>query len=199
MTLEATPPGWAEALLRISIGPRDFDAVAGDLLEEYRDSVLPSRGGGRADLWYVAQVSGFVWRSTWVWAVLFAAAFIGRTALDWLAPSADLHTRADVSTALGIGLLLAAAFTAARRARSPIAGVLAGVATAAIAAVLSTIGTMILLAVWHDPRTMNAIRESGGLGEAVTLPLSMLLPGAALGTVGGVAGAFVGKLLPARP
>ena len=94
--MSPTPPNWAEALLRVFLTPADFDSVSGDLLEEYRDSIRPVRGKSAADSWYVMQVLGFVWRSARIWAVLFAAAFVTRTALDWLAPPVDFHTRATV-------------------------------------------------------------------------------------------------------
>jgi len=99
MSTEATPPGWAEALLRIVLRPGDFDTVSGDLLEEYRESIHPARGPRRADLWYVTQVFGFVSPGARLFGALFGAAFVARTALDWLSPPPlDFHTRASVST-----------------------------------------------------------------------------------------------------
>src|ERR1700688_4765988 len=118
MSIDATPPGWAEALLRACLTPCDSDSVSGDLLEQYRESVRPARGCRRADLWYVTQVLGFVWRSASLWATLFAVAFLARTALDSLLASADFHARANVSTMLGAGIVLVAAFRAAARSRS---------------------------------------------------------------------------------
>ena len=53
---------------------------------------------------------------------------------------------------------------------------------------------MTLLAAWHDPITMAAIRTSGGLAEVLTLPLPMLPPGIVLGTIGGLLGALVNRL-----
>jgi hypothetical protein len=50
------PPRWAEGFLRLGLAPRDRDTIAGDLLEEYRQVILPARGRLRADLWYVRQV-----------------------------------------------------------------------------------------------------------------------------------------------
>ena len=58
------PPRWAEALLRAVLPPQDAETVSGDLLEEYRETVLPSRGRGQADAWFVRQVVSFVWRAT---------------------------------------------------------------------------------------------------------------------------------------
>ena len=50
------PPRWMEALLRFSLKPRDRETIAGDLLEEYREEILPGRGRRRAQLWYLRQV-----------------------------------------------------------------------------------------------------------------------------------------------
>ncbi|HXO40021.1 MAG TPA: permease prefix domain 2-containing transporter [Thermoanaerobaculia bacterium] len=194
MTIDAMPPGWAELLLRAFLAPADSDSVSGDLLEQYRESVRPARGRGRADLWYVIQVLGFVWRSARLWAALFAAAFLARTALDWLVPPADFHARANVSTLLGAGIVLVAAFRAAARSGSFAAGPVIGLATAAIAAPLELAGAMTLLAARHDPITLAAIRTSGGLAEVLTLPLLMLLPGILLGTIGGTLGSALKRL-----
>src|SRR6266849_2484251 len=81
------PPAWAEALLRLFVTPSSYDNVTGDLLEEYRESVLPTRGQRRADLWYVMQVLGFMSRGAGLWVALFGTAFIARTAMDWLVPT----------------------------------------------------------------------------------------------------------------
>ena len=189
-----TPPSWAEALLRVFLRPADFDSVSGDLLEEYRDSIRPVRGKFAADAWYARQVLGFVWRGARIWAVLFGAAFIARTALDWLAPPVDFHTRSTVSTFLAIGLLLLAGLWASMRSGSLLAGTLAGVAATAIAAVISVLGAAGLLAIWHDAGTMAAIRDSGGLAEVFELPVIMVVPGAVLGTMGGLVGATLKRL-----
>jgi hypothetical protein len=54
------PPVWAEALLRALLAQRSRDAIAGDLLEEYRESVLPAAGRFRAQIWYIRQVVSFL-------------------------------------------------------------------------------------------------------------------------------------------
>lgn len=192
--MSVTPPRWAEALLRVFLKPRDVDNVSGDLLEEYRDSIHPARGRRGADVWYVTEVLGFVSRAARVWAVLFGAAFVARTALDWLAPPLDFHTRSTVSTAVGVGILVASGLWASWRSGSFVAGTVAGLATAAIGALISVIGAAGLLAIWHDAETMAAIRGSGGLGEVFELPLMMILPGVVLGTIGGLVGATIKRL-----
>jgi hypothetical protein len=181
-------------LLRVVLKPGDFDSVSGDLLEEYRESIRPARGQRRADLWYVTQVLGFVSPGARAGGALFGAAFVARDALDWFAPPSDFHARATVSTELGVGILLATGFWAAWRSRSFVGGTIAGVAAAVIGAGVSLVGAAVLLAIWHDPQTMAAIRGSGGLGEVFTMPVMMVLPGLLLGTVGGLAGAAGRKL-----
>ena len=49
--MSVSPPAWAEALLRLVVRRGDFDAISGDLLEEYRESIHPARGRAGADRW----------------------------------------------------------------------------------------------------------------------------------------------------
>ncbi|MDQ6799293.1 MAG: permease prefix domain 2-containing transporter [Acidobacteriota bacterium] len=193
MTVTATPPRWAEALLHLSLQRRDFESVSGDLLEEYRDTQL-ARGRRRADLWYVRQVLGFVFRGARLWAAMFSAVFVARTALDSFSQPADFHTRSTVSTAAGISILVAAGLWAARRSGSFVAGAVEGLAATSIAALVSICSTACLLAVWHDPKTLAAIRDSGGLSEVFTLPIMMVLPGIVFGAIGGGVGAGIRRL-----
>jgi hypothetical protein len=192
--MSPTPPAWAETLLRAFLSAGDFETVSGDLLEEYRDTVHPARGRLGADAWYVRQVLGFITRIARVWAGLLSAAFLARTALDWRLPPHDFHLRSTVSTLIGFGLLFGAGAWASRRAGSLVAGTAAGVAAAGMAAVASLAGALVLLVLWHDPATLAAIRASGGLGEAFTLPLLTVVPGAVLGTLGGVAGVALSRM-----
>jgi len=41
MTTDATPPAWAEAILRTVLKRADFASISGDLLEEYRETIYP--------------------------------------------------------------------------------------------------------------------------------------------------------------
>jgi hypothetical protein len=195
MTETAYPPRWAEALLRTVLKPGDFESVSGDLLEQYRDSIYPARGRRHADWWYARQVFAFVSPGARFFAALFSAQFLTRTALDWFAPPLDFHTRSTVSAALGVGTLLAAGFWAAWRSDSFVNGAIAGVVTAGLASVTSIAGAAAMLAIWHDPRTMAAIRGSGGLDEILSLPLMMIFPGLLLGAGGGVACTALKRLL----
>jgi hypothetical protein len=110
---EAHPPRWAEALLRFFLSPRDRESVSGDLLEEYREVILPSRGRWRAQLWYFRHALSLI---DGVTAGLALGAIFGlwnvvATALDPLAedaPALLLMFYGPMFAAWGIAGFLAA-------------------------------------------------------------------------------------------
>jgi len=189
MTIDATPPEWAERILRAVLTPTDFATVSGDLLEEYRETVYPARGQHGADLWYIVQIGGFAMRSVAVWGALLGLAVVARTAFDWFVPTADFSVRSAISTYVGLGLLLATGFWSAWRSGSMRSGALSAVLAAAIGAFISVTAAAGMLAIFHDPQTMKAIAGSGGLSEVFTLPLTLVVDGLILGTIGGALGA----------
>jgi hypothetical protein len=195
MMAETTrPPEWAEALLRLSLKATDRENVSGDLLEEYRASIVPIRGKAAADRWYIGQVAGFVWRMTWLWALVFSGAFLARMAYDWLVPTTDFHFRAEVSTYIGVATLLSIGLWAGWRSHSVVAGVLTTVIASQIAAVISAAGGGLLFMLLDTPELRREIAGSGGLGEVFVLPFMMALPAVILGLFGGVVGS-VGRRL----
>jgi hypothetical protein len=195
MKAETTkPPEWAEALLRLSLTATDRENVSGDLLEEYRASIVPSRGQAAANAWYVAQVAGFVWRATWLWALVFSGAFLARTAYDWLVPTTDFHLRARLSTDIGVATLLSIGLWAGWRARSFAAGVAIAVVVSQIAAIISVVGGGLLFALLDTPEVRRAIDGSGGLGEVFALPFMMIVPALIVGGVGSAAASLARKV-----
>jgi hypothetical protein len=99
--------------------------------------------------------------------------------------------RATVSTSLGIGIFLLAGFSAGWRTGSVRSAATFGLVTAALAATLQIVGDLLLVALWHDPVTLSAIRVSGGLGEVFSIPLMTVLPCVLISAVGGVFGAMM--------
>lgn len=57
------PPRWAEALLERLLAARDRQTVAGDLREEYAESIVLRRGRLLANMWYLRQVLSFLPRA----------------------------------------------------------------------------------------------------------------------------------------
>ena len=184
--MRTSPPVWAEAILRTFLKAESFPNVSGDLLEQYRDSILPARGLLRADRWYVSHVFGFVLRGALPWAALFAGAAVARNTLDWLNPATDYHARALTSTALAVSILLVAGFWTAWRSGSFLAGAVTGLSASTVAAGLTILGNAVLLA---SSFGIDPAQGSGGLDELFHLPLMLILPGMAVCTIGGFLGA----------
>ena len=57
------PPRWAEWLLESLLPIKKREEIAGDLREEYVESMLPQRGRFRANLWYARHVLSFLPRA----------------------------------------------------------------------------------------------------------------------------------------
>jgi hypothetical protein len=185
---EARPPRWAEALLRVLLKPRQRESVSGDLLEEYRDSIVPARGRA-ADWWYIRQVIWYLLQASWVWGTLMGSALVIRYLLDTLLPPADYWLRATVLTWTILGACMLAGFVTAWRTRSMRAGVLAACTAATIGAIVSIVGAAMLLAIWHDPATLDEWRRSGGVDEAfIDVPLKVMALGLAMGSIGAALG-----------
>ena len=110
---DARPPRWAEAILRVLLKPHDRETVSGDLLEEYRDTIVPARGRA-ADLWYIRQVAWYLLRASWMW-MLMGAALVFRYLLDTLVPAADYSMRASVLSWTILCVCLLAGFVTAWR------------------------------------------------------------------------------------
>lgn len=191
------PPAWAEAVLRTVLAAAHRDSVSGDLLEEYRDR-HGAASRAAADSWYLRQAAGFVWRATWWWGALLASTVIVRTALDWFVPPATFETRSAITTLTAVGLFSAAGFWTAWRTRSLGAGLLAGIAMSVISAALDLTASLVMLGIWHDPATLQAIERSGGLGEVFGLPILVLVPGSCLAALGGAAGMAAASLVRPR-
>src|SRR4029453_4547705 len=134
------PPRWADGLLRMLVRRAHVEAVSGERVEEYRETVRPALGGRRADLWYVAQVLGFIPPVCWVLGGAQGAAMVIRDAIDWFVPTRDFNTRSWVTTLTAVGLFLAAGLWVAWRSGSLRSGLLAGFVTSATAAFVSIVG-----------------------------------------------------------
>jgi hypothetical protein len=195
MTLDRSttlPPDLAETLLEASLSADDRESVTGDLLEEYRESIVPAMGA-RADRWYIRQVSWYVLRAVMPWALVIAVICIGRFVIDALVPVT--YTRGVVnlrSAIMSRALLATFAIGGGRHAwRSQRfgSGVLVAFATAVIGGIASLGGTLVFLSIRHDPDTLRAIAGSGGLGEALWgMPILLILFGTTAGTVGALVG-----------
>ena len=178
-----TPPAWADAWLRFLLPARDRETVSGDLMEEYRDAIRPTRSQLAADAWYLGQVSRFAWRPA-LWAVFIAAAYTSRTAFDWFVPTTNFAPRAEATTLVMISTLFVIGASSTLRGQSIGAGIVATFSALLMSAALCTIATTVMYVGWHNPRLTDAINASGGLAEVYTMPFMVIVPGMTIGAVG---------------
>ena len=188
---------WVSLVLALLLPADEAETVAGDLIEEYRDTVYPAVGRRRADLWLVWQVAGFLWRMPLAWGLLVAACLSARFALDTFSPPASYAARSFVTTWSSILLYLAAGAWAARRTGRARTGTLAALAAHAIGWTLSGAVTAAIFAtaIRHDPAMVKLFRETGGWGEQWLLPLALAPIVCVLGAVGGAFGKAIGRRL----
>jgi len=198
----ALPPRWAESLLCLLLPREDRDSISGDLLEEYRESIEPALWR-RADRWYVRQVAGYVWRMTWGWAAVVGTILLVRYLFDSLAPvqytPGIVHPRSAIMSYSLIATFVCAAAWRAWRSGHARSGMVIALTAAVFGGMLSAVGVLACLGVWHDPATLAAVDGSGGLAEALWgVPLLLVPIGLITGTTGAIAGRVVKTLATIR-
>jgi hypothetical protein len=127
---------WGDFVLRLLVRRRDRETISGDLLEEYREHVLPTRGSWSARLWYVRQILSFVSPIAWGLAI---GVILGTWQLvnTVRAPLADDDARGmlvmvSVILLLWTSISVATSFPTRRFRDAVVAGMLAGLATMAV-------------------------------------------------------------------
>jgi len=127
---------WGDFVLRLLVRRRDRETISGDLLEEYREHVLPTRGSWSARLWYVRQILSFVSPIAWGLAI---GVVLGTWQLvnTVQAPLANDDARGmlvmvSVILLLWTSISVATSFPTRRFRDAVVAGMLAGVATMAV-------------------------------------------------------------------
>jgi hypothetical protein len=184
------PPDWMVGLLRLLLRPVDQQTVFGDLLEEYRESVVPARGRSGADFWFLRQVAGFAWRATFLTGLLLWAFTTGRFLLDTFSPPTDWGPRSAVTTWLAVGLFVLAGFWSAWRTGHTRSAVVVTVGTHLIGWGLNIAVTaaVFLSVLRSQPELLAHFEQSGGWGETIGLPVMLLPLVILLGLIGGLLG-----------
>ena len=140
---------WGEMALRLVVRRRDRDTISGDLLEEYREEILPKRGAIGARIWYARQVVSFVHPLAWGLLIGAAAGALQllSTALDPLAEDSGGVMLVIVATLLLLWMLATlVASTSSQRFRDVVvSGILIGAATMAVAYVSSILRVNLFL------------------------------------------------------
>lgn len=143
--------------------------------------------------------TGDLWRASWPWGLLVGAILVIRLLLDALVPvtytAGVIHPRSSIMSYTLMAIFALSASWQTWRSGLLRSGMLAALAIGAIGGALSMAGTVMFLALRHDPQIMRAIEMSGGLDEALWGVPLLLFP---IGLVTGTVGALIGKCLP-RP
>lgn len=140
---------WGDFVLRLLVRRRDRETISGDLLEEYREHVRPTRGPWSARLWYVRQVLSFM--SPLAWGVLIGVVLGTWQLIDTAAEPLAEDTPGAMIGIVGTMLVswtlasMAAALPSRRFTHALVAGVTAGVATMAVVDVTSILRVNLFL------------------------------------------------------
>jgi hypothetical protein len=203
------PPRWAEHLLRACLASRDRDTIAGDLLEEYREVVRPTRGRLAADIWYLTQVLSLIPGVT-LGLVLGTAFGISNLIMTAVMPLAE-DSPAGLIAFYGPMFVVwgGAGFLAARRTGrlAPAVKVAAMVAAVTFAVFQLTLFVRIALfldVISHrdDWRNMVASAHAAGFGSLrayanvvylLNTPM-FILAGTAIGATSGLIGGLLSKI-----
>ena len=177
------PPAWADAWLRLLLPVRDRETVSGDLMEEYRDSVRPGTTQFAADTWYIRQVIRLGWQAC-AWGVVLAALYCARIIYDWFVPTAHFGPRSELTTLTMISTLLVIGASSTLRTRSIKSGIAHTASALVVSAVLSTTALALIYVIKRDAQLTGAIESSGGLQEALTMPILLVAPGTLIGAIG---------------
>jgi hypothetical protein len=199
---------WGDFVLRLLVRRRDREAISGDLLEEYREHVRPTRGPWAARLWYARQVLSFI--GPLAWGVL-----IGVMLGTWQLVGTAAEPLAEDTPGVMIGIVgtmlvswtlasMAAALPSRRFTHALVAGIIAGVATMAVIDVTSILRVNLFLdEIRHrddwvnlmarfDASGVQSLRAYANWEYVRSTPIVLAFGAVAGGVCGAVAGVFNG-------
>ena len=190
---ENDPPRWAHSLLPWLVRADRADNIDGDLLEEYREAILPQRGRRRADVWYVRQVAVFLWRLSWIFALVVALQALTRGIADTVVPAESYQLRATLSTWGAIWAYLFAGVYAGWRTQRAVTGAIVALTAHVIGAAMAIAGTIGLYVgvISRDDTMLRLFRATGDWGEVFGLPIVVAPVVVVLGFAGGALGAWL--------
>ena len=183
------PPAWAQALVSLLVPARDRDSISGDLLEEYRETVVPLRGSRAANAWYLRQVAGFMWQACLPFAIALGVTLAVRDVIDATIPTTDNHHfRAAVTSYLAFGTYsLAGLYVGWRTDRTLSGGVVATAVT--IVAIAIALTALLAMTALLSAGVIGRVPSYRGLREGFDVPIvPMLVVGGILGTLGAAIG-----------
>ncbi len=191
----AGPPPWAVWLLVTLVPRRHRDILSGDVMDRYRDQILPARGRPRANRWFVAQTVQCAWaQSRWALLVVLLSFLVG-DGLHAKPPEGGSTLRSWLTTTGPAWALGAVAVRTGWRTGAWAAlitgGLAAGVGTAAIL-VLTTVTLAIA-----QPQLMKIGMSWESLRDLGAILGGTTLTGTTVAAAGGLVGALATRVASA--
>jgi len=182
------PPPWAAWLLDALVPRRYHETLAGDVLERYRDQILPAQGRTRADRWFLARVAEWAWTESRLACLIVVLSFVFGDGLYAELPESGATARAWLHATAPVGALGALGVRAGWRS-----GVRAAVITGFLA---SCVGTAAILALTTVSLAIAQpqLMKIGMSWESVRDLASILRNASLTGTVASLAGGLAGAL-----
>ena len=185
------PPPWAVWLLTTLVPRRHRSILAGDVLDRYRDQILPSIGRARANRWLVTRVAEWAWTECRPACLVVVLSFLIGDGVFSGSPGPGATVRAWLKAAMPLFVLGALGVRTGWRS---------GAGAAAITGFLaSSIGTAAILALTAvslaivQPQLMKIGMSWESLRALTSILRDASLAGTAASLAGGLAGAGAAK------
>jgi hypothetical protein len=184
--MDPGPPPWAVWLLTTLVPRRHRDVLVNDVIDRYRDQILPAQGRTRANRWLLAHIGEWAWNESRGAGFVVVLSYLVADGISFDLPDRGATVRAWLDATLPAGLLGAL-------------GVRAGWRTGAGAAIItgflaSSIGTAVFLALttaalsYALPQLMKIGMSWESLRDLTSILLTATLTGTGVSAVGGFVG-----------
>ena len=180
------PPLWAAWLLEALVPRRHRDILAGDVLDRYRDHVLPAQGRARANRWFLARVAEWAWTESRLACLVVVLSFLFGDGLYAELPESGATARAWLNATAPVCALGALGVRAGWRS-----GVRAAVITGFLASCLGTAAILVLTTVAlaiAQPQLMKIGMSWESLRDVASILRTSTLAGTMASVVGGLVG-----------
>jgi hypothetical protein len=182
------PPPWAVRLLA-TVAPRQHrDVLVGDVLDRYRDRILPARGHTRATRWFLGRVAVWIWTESRLACLVVVLSFLVGDGIRPDLPDRGATVRAWL-IATGPACLIGALGARAGWRLGPWAAIVTGFVASCLGttAVLAlTTGSLALL----QPQLMKIGMSWESLRDIASILRDATMAGTVISAAGGLIGAF---------
>jgi len=186
------PPAWSAWLLNALVPRRHREVLVGDVLDRYRDQILPAQGRARANRWLLARVAEWGWTESRPALIVVVLAFLLGDGVYANLPESGATARAWLNATGPVCALAALGVRAGWRSGIP-AAVITGFLASCFGSAAILALTVVSLTI-AQPQLMKI----GMSWESLRDVTSILRTASLTGTVASLAGGLAGTLV-ARP